>query len=86
MKVIFTNYLVAFLLCFCTLSVSAQQPTANQVVKPYTADFGFGSNMGYYGTGWNDKGLVTIVNKAGGNTVRPTLPEHLLISGVIPYG
>jgi len=78
MKVIFTNYLVAFLLCFCTLSVSAQQPTANQVVKPYTADFGFGSNMGYYGTGWNDKGLVTIVNKAGGNTVRPTLPEHFV--------
>ncbi|WP_181305353.1 carbohydrate-binding protein [Rufibacter sp. XAAS-G3-1] len=31
--------------------------------------------MGYYANGWDDKSLATLVDKAGGNSIRPTLPE-----------
>jgi hypothetical protein len=75
MKSNVTRTLIAFSLLFSTIQVFAQQPTANQSVTPYTAVFGYGSNMGYYANGWDDRGLATIVNKAGGNSIRPTLPE-----------
>ncbi|WP_210488995.1 carbohydrate-binding protein [Rufibacter aurantiacus] len=47
-------------------------------MKPYNAPFGFGANMGVFGNGWNDKSLATIVSKAGGNSIRPTLPESFV--------
>ncbi|WP_207430487.1 carbohydrate-binding protein [Sabulibacter ruber] len=47
-------------------------------MNPYTANFGYGSNMGGYGNGWTDKNLAIIVNKAGGNSLRPTLPDHFV--------
>jgi len=75
MKLVFTNYFIAFIFCFCTFSVLAQQPTANESVQSYTSNFEYGSNLGYYSNGWTDKLLVTSIDKAGGNTIRPTLPE-----------
>ncbi len=34
--------------------------------------------MGYYSTGWNDEKLAGIISKAGGQTIRPTLPDHFI--------
>ncbi len=34
--------------------------------------------MGAFGNGWNDKTLATVISKAGGNTLRPTLPESFV--------
>ena len=78
MKLFFTNYFIAFVFCFCTFSVLAQQPTANESVQSYTSNFEYGSNLGYYSNGWTDKLLVTSIDKAGGNTIRPTLPESFV--------
>ncbi|GAB2778587.1 hypothetical protein HNQ93_001629 [Hymenobacter luteus] len=52
--------------------------TAESYVRPYTADFGYGCNMGYYGSGWNDEQLASAISRAGGQTIRVTLPEQFL--------
>jgi hypothetical protein len=57
---------------------SACGQTANQYVKPYSENFRIGSNLGYYGNGWDDPKLVAILAKAGGGSLRPTLPEHFV--------
>ncbi|RNI26536.1 carbohydrate-binding protein [Rufibacter latericius] len=78
MKLGFYSTILASTLFFNSFNVSAQQPNANVSVKPYNAEFGYGANMGVFGNGWNDKNLATIVSKAGGNSVRPTLPESFV--------
>ncbi|WP_205504569.1 carbohydrate-binding protein [Rufibacter psychrotolerans] len=78
MKVNLYRTLTALCFLFSTFQVFAQVPTANESVQPYTANFGYGSNMGGYGNGWTDKNLAIIVNKAGGNSLRPTLPDHFV--------
>ncbi|MBX0290505.1 hypothetical protein K3G63_08655 [Hymenobacter sp. HSC-4F20] len=52
--------------------------TAESYVRPYTADFGYGCNMGYYGSGWDDEHLASAISKAGGQTIRVTLPDQFL--------
>lgn len=53
--------------------------TANDRVRPYTEAFQYGSNLGYYSGGeWDDIGLADIVTKAGGHSIRPTLPEYFV--------
>ncbi|UOQ77184.1 hypothetical protein MUN84_00090 [Hymenobacter sp. 5516J-16] len=47
-------------------------------MRPYTADFGYGCNMGYYGSGWDDEHLASAISKAGGQTIRVTLPDQFL--------
>ncbi len=74
------------LLLFITAQFQAQiNFTANDVVPPYTGDFGFGANMGY-NPPWSDTQLADIAagNEAEGieglgvTTMRPALPEHFL--------
>jgi hypothetical protein len=59
---------------------SAQAPTqtANTYVRPYSEDFQYGSNTGYYPNGWNDDLLAGIARDAGVHSIRPTLPESFL--------
>ncbi|WP_062545236.1 carbohydrate-binding protein [Rufibacter tibetensis] len=75
MKLGFLRSFIALSLFLSSFSAFSQQPTANERVTPYTAIFGYGSNMGYYANGWNDRNLAGLVSKAGGNSIRPTLPE-----------
>jgi hypothetical protein len=67
--------LLIFLPCQQVLS---QTKTANEYVKPYTENFMYGNNMGYYGGAWKDEQLAELINKAGGRTLRPTLPDHFI--------
>lgn len=52
--------------------------TAESHVRPYLADFGYGCNMGYYGENWTDEHLAAAIRRAGGRTIRVTLPEQFL--------
>jgi len=56
----------------------APAQTADGYIRPYTEDFQYGSNIGYYNNGWNDETLAGLVKSAGGHTIRPTLPESFL--------
>jgi hypothetical protein len=49
--------------------------TADDYVRPYTENFQYGANLGYYGQAWNDVGLAGLLKQVGGHSLRPTLPE-----------
>ena len=59
--------------------------SANDIVPPYEATFGYGTNLGIY-SGWNDIDLANIaagnedlnIPGVGCNTMRPFLPEFFL--------
>jgi len=70
-------FLMSYFYVFQGFSQSSPQ-TANTYVKPYTEQFGFGSNMGYFSNGWTDKGLAAILDKAGANTLRASLPDYFI--------
>lgn len=81
-----TPTLIVLLLTLYSLSSWAQiNYTANERVRPYTEDFGYGANMGYY-TPWKDEQLAEIAMGlpdkgffgAGVNTLRPALFAHFL--------
>ena len=76
------------LILFLTATVAAQGQvnfTANDTVPPFSGDFAYGSNMGYY-PAWEDMQLADIAagNPANGvagvgvYSLRPALPEHFL--------
>jgi hypothetical protein len=79
-KIIFT-ILTAFVFLFNT---HAQQPAfnANTVVPPYSSNFYFGSNPGYYGgfnnNAPNDELIHDLFIKAGMHTTRPALYDYFL--------
>ncbi|SFU47684.1 Por secretion system C-terminal sorting domain-containing protein [Pontibacter akesuensis] len=52
--------------------------TANTSVKPFSEQFGYGSNMGYFSNGWDDKKIATVLSNAGVNTVRASLPDYFI--------
>jgi len=52
--------------------------TAQVAVRPWPVGFGYGCNLGYYGSAWPDERLAAAVRAAGGNTLRVTLPEQFL--------
>lgn len=68
---------LSLLLSFLFFNITAQQ-TANNSIRSNSANFTYGSNMGYYGNSWSDPGLANILKNAGGNTLRATLPEKFL--------
>lgn len=86
LSALFTAYALVFSLSSTNAQTTAPTPAttpapannANTSVRPYTADFAYGSNLGYYGNGWNDEKLVGLVNQLGMRTIRPTLPEAFL--------
>jgi hypothetical protein len=53
--------------------------TAQAAVRPWPVGFGYGCNLGYYGTAWPDEQLAKAVRQAGGTTMRVTLPEQFLV-------
>jgi hypothetical protein len=61
-----------------TTTVPPAANNANTTVRPYLGEFAYGSNLGYYGNGWNDEKLVGLTNQLGMRTIRPTLPESFL--------
>ena len=73
-------YLLSCLWLWWPLWAGAQAParTANDYVRPYTADFQYGSNMGYYANGWTDEALAELAQRGGVHSLRPALPEHFL--------
>ncbi len=77
-----SGFIAAFMLTICiSLQLVYGQPpsqTADTYVKPYTALYRFGFNTAYYGNGWDDYGIATLMKKAGGNTLRTTLPDAFL--------
>ena len=66
--------------CFSFLPLAAQVAvkTANEYVSPNTGPFGYGSNMRGQGNGWIDETVAGIIQKAGGTTLRATLPDHFI--------
>ncbi|RDV11985.1 T9SS C-terminal target domain-containing protein [Pontibacter diazotrophicus] len=70
--------LISYFYVFQSYSQTIPVKTANEYVKPYSGSFKIGSNLGVYGNGWTDEKLVSALQKAGGNSVRPTLPEHFV--------
>jgi hypothetical protein len=52
--------------------------TANDKVTPYTENFMYGSNMGYYTASRTDYDLASLVKNIGGHTIRPSLPQSFL--------
>ncbi len=75
-----------FSICFLLPTGNAQiDYTANDRVLPYTGDFGYGANMGYYPP-WKDEQLAEIaigvperkIDGAGVTTIRPALFAHFL--------
>ncbi|OON67582.1 hypothetical protein B0919_17295 [Hymenobacter sp. CRA2] len=52
--------------------------SAQSYVRPYTAPFGYGCNLGYYGPAWPDEQLAAAARGAGVSTIRLTLPEQFL--------
>lgn len=65
-----------FTMVSCFNLVYAQ--TANTYVKPYTSDYMYGSNLGYYGGNRSDLDVATLFNNVGGFSIRPSLPESFL--------
>ncbi|MCC9138999.1 hypothetical protein, partial [Pontibacter silvestris] len=81
MTIKFFTRTVLGLVCLLWSSYSYAQSsfkTANEYVKPYTEDFGYGNNLGYYSNGWDDKSVATLLSKIGTNTLRPTLPDAFI--------
>ncbi len=52
--------------------------TADEEVKPYSSDFFYGSNMGYYTSNRTDIDIAQLVSNIGGHTLRPALPHSFL--------
>ncbi len=52
--------------------------TALDYVPPYTGQFHYGLNPGYYGNGWSDTGIYQLCYDAGCRTARNTLPDHFI--------
>lgn len=80
------KYLYTTLLLVWYSTLTAQiNFTANDVVPPYSGQFGYGANMGLY-SGWSDDQLANIamgnpslnIDGAGVNSLRPLLPEYFL--------
>jgi hypothetical protein len=84
-----TRFWVLFLFIFIQCSQAQRPPegksgqaisikrTANDFVPPYTGDFGFGSNMGYYPP-HSDEQIANFAAAIGVKTMRPALFEHFL--------
>lgn len=53
--------------------------SAQALVRPYPAAFGYGTNLGYYGAAWPDERLAAAAAAAGSTTIRVTLPEEFLV-------
>ncbi len=78
-------YLFMFLLSIAHVNIAQVKFTANDVVKPYTGHFGYGSNVGYF-PNWSAEQLgdISIGNDAeqiagtGVTTLRPALFEHFM--------
>lgn len=74
------NTTLPFLFCLTFVGCTFAQPpqnikTANDFVKPYTGNFRYGSNMGYYPP-YNDEQLADIAAQVGVNAMRPGFFEH----------
>ena len=75
----FTTLLLFFSL-FKALNANSQTParTANDYIRPYTENFQYGTNLGYYDAAWSDEVLAATAQSIGGHTLRPTLPEDFV--------
>ena len=56
----------------------APTQTANDYIRPYTEDFQYGTNLGYYNSNWPDVNLAGIAQTLGAHSIRPSLPEYFL--------
>ncbi len=63
---------------YLPIILRAGEPTANEVVAPYSAAFQYGLNPGYYGNGWDDNGVYSLCFNAGCRSVRNTLPDAFI--------
>ncbi len=72
------KYFTLLLIFLFFLEKLVAQQNANDYIKPNTAPFTYGSNMGYYGNGWLDETLAAAIKNAGGNSLRATLPQKFL--------
>ncbi|NJN54632.1 MAG: hypothetical protein HC804_07665 [Anaerolineae bacterium] len=51
---------------------------ANEWVPPYTGQFRYGLNPGYYGNGWTDNTVYQLCYDAGCRSARNTLPDAFI--------
>ncbi|SFQ05937.1 PA14 domain-containing protein [Hymenobacter arizonensis] len=75
MKHLFQKLTFIALCWLCLAGPSALAQTADEYVRPYTENYQYGANLGYYGTTWTDEALAGLLQATGGHSVRPTLPE-----------
>ncbi|MFO7679759.1 MAG: hypothetical protein R6X34_06880, partial [Chloroflexota bacterium] len=52
----------------------AQGDNANEWAPPYTGQFQYGLNPGYYGNGWTDHAIYQLCYDAGCRSARNSLP------------
>lgn len=71
--------LIASLVVLC-MPMASFARTANDAGSsiPYSGSYGYGSNMGYYGTHLSDTDIAALAYNAGSHTVRLSLPDWLL--------
>lgn len=52
--------------------------SANDIVPPWSGNFEYGSNMGYFMPNYGDKALATLAKEYGASSIRPGLYQHFL--------
>ena len=75
------KYLVALFGLFLLASpLASNAATANDasMYVPYTGLYGYGTNMGYYGSQFQDQDVAQLAYNAGSRTIRPSLPDWLI--------
>jgi hypothetical protein len=60
------------------LKGTPQGDNANEWAPPYTGQFQYGLNPGYYGNGWTDTGVYQLCYDAGCRSARNSLPDYFL--------
>ena len=71
--------MVKMVWALCLLAgLRAGAQTADETVTPYTANFQYGTNMGYYGATWSDEALAGLAQARNSHSLRPTLPESFV--------
>ncbi len=78
----FLKYLLLIMLVFpaVTLADYSNSATANDfsTYVPYTGLYGYGTNMGYYGSNFTDQDISQLAYNAGARTIRLSLPDWLI--------
>ena len=85
-KNIFAGFAAALSLSF-VFAPFAFASTANDFNSyvPYTGNYAYGSNMGYFGAQFKDQDVAQLAYNAGVRTIRVSLPDWLITGYGVSY-